>query len=59
MSEVLRDGLRALDQRDEMLDELMRARVRQVLADPQPVPFEDGVAWLRRQAAERRAMRDE
>ncbi|QXQ06649.1 type II toxin-antitoxin system ParD family antitoxin [Sphingosinicellaceae bacterium] len=36
MSEVLRDGLRALDRQDEMIDELLRERVRQVIADPQP-----------------------
>lgn len=35
-SEVIRDGLRALDREDEIFDELLRAKVKEALADPRP-----------------------
>ena len=35
-SEVVRDGLRALDREDELFDEILKARVAEALADPRP-----------------------
>ena len=35
-SEVIRDGLRALDREDELFDEILKAKVREALADPRP-----------------------
>lgn len=35
-SEVIRDGLRALDREDELFDEILRIKVREALADPRP-----------------------
>ena len=35
-SEVIRDGLRALDREDELFDEILRAKVREALNDPRP-----------------------
>ena len=36
MSEVMRAGLRALDREEAVLDELIRVRVAEALADPRP-----------------------
>src|SRR3546814_12622489 len=42
VSEVVRAGLRALDREEALLDELLKARVAEALADPPPVhPTED------------------
>jgi antitoxin ParD1/3/4 len=35
-SEVIRDGLRALDREDEMFDQILKAKVAEALADPRP-----------------------
>jgi len=35
-SEVIRDGLRALDREDELFDEILKAKVLESLADPRP-----------------------
>ncbi|MDQ3245583.1 MAG: type II toxin-antitoxin system ParD family antitoxin [Pseudomonadota bacterium] len=35
-SEVIRDGLRALDREDELFDEILKAKVAEALADPRP-----------------------
>jgi antitoxin ParD1/3/4 len=35
-SEVIRDGLRALDREDELFDEILRIKVQEALADPRP-----------------------
>ena len=35
-SEVIRDGLRALDREDELFDEILRAKVQEALNDPRP-----------------------
>ena len=35
-SEVIRDGLRALDREDELFDEILKAKVAEALADPCP-----------------------
>ena len=36
VSEVVRAGLRALDREEALLDELLKARVAEALADPNP-----------------------
>lgn len=35
-SEVIRDGLRALDREDALFDEILKAKVAEALADPRP-----------------------
>ncbi len=35
-SEVIRDGLRALDREDELFEEILKAKVLEALADPRP-----------------------
>ena len=35
-SEVIREGLRALDRQDELFDEILRAKVQEALDDPRP-----------------------
>ena len=35
-SEVIRDGLRALDREDELFDAILKAKVLESLADPRP-----------------------
>jgi antitoxin ParD1/3/4 len=35
-SEVIRDGLRALDREDELFDQILKAKVAEALADPRP-----------------------
>lgn len=35
-SEVIRDGLRALDREDELFDQILKAKVLEALADPRP-----------------------
>jgi antitoxin ParD1/3/4 len=35
-SEVIRDGLRALDREDELFDEILRLKVQEALADDRP-----------------------
>lgn len=35
-SEVIREGLRALDRQDELFDEILKAKVAEALADPRP-----------------------
>ena len=36
LSEVVREGLRALDWRDELFDEILKRKVEEALADPRP-----------------------
>ncbi len=49
MSEVLRDGLRALDRQDVMLDQVLRARLEEVIADPKPIGIDEAFKqiWAR------------
>jgi antitoxin ParD1/3/4 len=55
MSEVVRAGLRALDREEAALDELLRARVAEALADPGPgVPADEAFAIIRDRIAARR-----
>ncbi len=35
-SEVIRDGLRALDREDELFEQILRAKIVEALADPRP-----------------------
>jgi antitoxin ParD1/3/4 len=35
-SEVIRDGLRALDREDELFDQILRIKVQEALADTRP-----------------------
>lgn len=55
-SEVLRAGLRALDREEAALDEWMRHRVEQSLADPRAdISIDDAFARVRIHAAKRNA----
>ncbi|RYM09629.1 type II toxin-antitoxin system ParD family antitoxin [Sphingobium cupriresistens] len=48
MSEVMRAGLRALDREEAVLDELVRVRVAEALADPRPpMPLDKAFAKVR------------
>ena len=48
MSEVVRAGLRALDREEAALDELVRSRVAEALADPRPmIDAAEGFAQVR------------
>lgn len=48
MSEVMRAGLRALDREEAVLDELVRIRVAEALADPRPsLPIDKAFAQVR------------
>ncbi|MFC4257177.1 type II toxin-antitoxin system ParD family antitoxin [Altererythrobacter xixiisoli] len=48
MSEVMRAGLRALDREEAVLDELVRLRVAEALADPRPpLPLDEAFAQVR------------
>lgn len=59
LSEVVRAGLRALDREDQLLDQVLKARVQEAMADPRPaVSLAEGFARLRRHAARRRAALD-
>ncbi len=47
ISEVVRDGLRALDREDAMFDAMLKAKVEEALADPRPdIPAEEVFASL-------------
>lgn len=55
MSEVMREGLRALDRQEAMLDELYRRKIDEALADPRPMMSADeAFAELDRRAQARR-----
>ena len=55
MSEVLREGLRALDRQEAMLDELYRRKIDEALADPRPsIPIDEAFARLDVLSAARR-----
>jgi antitoxin ParD1/3/4 len=55
MSELMREGLRALDRQEAMLDELYRAKLAEALADPRPTSSaEETFAEVRSAAKERR-----
>ena len=47
MSEVVRAGLRALDREEAALDELLRHKVAEALADPRPsIPFDEAITQV-------------
>lgn len=48
VSEVMRAGLRALEREEAVLDELIKVKVAEALADPRPpIPMEQVFAELR------------
>lgn len=54
MSEVVREGLRALDRQEALLDAIYKAKIEEALADPRPpVPLEEGLARVREKIAGR------
>lgn len=54
VSEVVRAGLRALDREEALLDELLKVRIAEALADPRPVqPPEDVRTGLAARHAQR------
>lgn len=55
MSEVVREGLRALDRQEAMLDALYKAKLEEALADKRPdVSAEEAFAAVREAARKRR-----
>lgn len=53
VSEVVRAGLRALDREEEALNEWMRQKIAESLADPRPsIPAEEVFARLKAHARE-------
>lgn len=54
VSEVMRAGLRALEREEAALDELIKVKVAEALADPRPpIPMEQVFAELRKRHLER------
>ena len=48
MSELMREGLRALDRQEALLDDIYRRRLEEALADSRPpVPLDQGLARVR------------
>jgi len=55
MSEVIREGLRALDRQEAMLDALYKRKLEEALADPRPsVSADEAFEAVRAAARERR-----
>jgi antitoxin ParD1/3/4 len=55
MSEVVREGLRALDRQEAMLDAIYKAKIEEALANPRPpIPLEEAFARVREAARIRR-----
>jgi antitoxin ParD1/3/4 len=55
MSEVVREGLRALDREEALLDAIYKRKLEEALADPRPsIPAEEAFAAVRAAARERR-----
>lgn len=49
LSEVVRAGLRALDREEAALDQILKAKVEEALADPRPaLPLAEAFAQVRR-----------
>jgi antitoxin ParD1/3/4 len=57
-SEVIRDGLRALDREDELFDEILRLKVQEALADTRPPLTSEQVYERLRKRHETRTTRD-
>jgi antitoxin ParD1/3/4 len=59
MSEVVREGLRALDREDAVFDEILKAKVAEALADPRPpIPAEEVRRMMERFKADYKRARD-
>ena len=55
MSEVIREGLRALDREEALLDAIYKRKLEEALADPRPsVPLAEGLARVRERIAQSR-----
>ena len=55
MSEVIREGLRALDRQEALLDAVYKAKLEEALADMRPpVPLAEGLARVRERIARSR-----
>lgn len=55
MSEVIREGLRALDREEALLDAIYKRKLEEALADPRPsISGEEAFASVRAAARERR-----
>lgn len=53
ISEVVREGLRALDWQDELFDEILKRKVEEALADPRPsIPIDQVFAEMDEYIAE-------
>lgn len=49
ISEVVREGLRALDWQDQLFDEILKRKVEEALADPRPpIPATEVMAGIRK-----------
>lgn len=58
ISEVLRDGLRALDREEAMWDEIVKAKVEEALKDPRPdLPIDEAFGQMDDYIAAKRASR--
>ena len=58
VSEVVRAGLRALEREEAMLEDVLRAKVRNALAETSPpMPAAEAFAEIDRRIAERKARR--
>lgn len=56
MSELVREGLRALEREEAVLDAYYKAMIEEVIADPRPfVPLDEGLARVRERIAQSRA----
>ena len=48
MSDVVREGIRALDREEAAFNELIRVKVAEALADPRPpIPLDEAMAQIR------------
>lgn len=55
MSEVVREGLRALDREEAMLDAIYKAKIEEAIADPRPrISLEEAFARVEEAARLRR-----
>ncbi len=48
MSEVVREGIKALDRQEEMLDLILKAKIAEALADSRPrIPLNEAMALVK------------
>ena len=56
MSELVREGLRALDRQEALLDAIYKSKIEEALADKRPsMPLVDGLAEVRQRIAKSRS----